>query len=144
MQSLRSGIFVVCLSAGVAAAAPRAPRADPVEFSLGRFEAPGACPAVSSYTQQLRQSRALSVQAGKVDVDARVFPRQQVSDLKTRRDLRDCAVEVGKAMPREQLLNGGGPAEAAVTESLKRCMAGKGNEIDLVGVSLRRSSTICQ
>lgn len=145
MQALSWGfVAAVSLQAGLATAAPNPPRAEPVEFTLGRFEAPAVCPVVPSYTQQIKQDRALSLRAGSVDVDARVFPRQRVSDLKTRRDLRDCAAEVGKALPKDQMLGGGSQAEAAVADGLGRCMAGKGNEIALVGVLLRRSSPICQ
>lgn len=145
MQPLRSSLsLAIGWAFGVVAAAvAAAPRVEPVEFTLGRFEVPGACPSVPTYAQQLTQTRALTVQAGQVDIDARVFPRQLIGDLKTRRDLRDCAVEAGRTLPGELLLNGGGLAETAVADSLKRCMAAKGNPIELVGVLLRRSSPLC-
>lgn len=136
------GTLGLALSSTVAAQAKRQ-HSEVVEHSLGSLEVPGACPAVPSYAEQLKQGRALSWRAGRVDVEARLFTNQPVGDRKTRLQLRDCTVSAGKAMPRELLAAVSRSGETALTEGVNQCLRSAGSDLAIVDTSLRRSAPAC-
>jgi len=144
MQRLTAAIFGLCSLAwtGTCSAQIRK-HVEKVEFNLGSVEVSGACPSVPTYGQQLRQGRALSWQAGRADVDVKLFVNQPVGDRKSRLQLRDCAANAVKALPKEQLTTVTHDSEKAVMDLVNQCLKGAGSDLTVVDASLRRSSLAC-